>query len=114
MLTRFRATDLYAAMDGAVQRLHEVPYTLATPDGALERGTLDALFCADGQWTLVEFKTDHVIDQAALTTLLATKDYRAQVTRYLDAAERLLGVRSRPALCFLNVGGAVHVVTEGL
>jgi len=112
MLTRFQATDLYAAMNGATQRLHEVPYTLATPDGALERGTLDALFYADGQWTLVEFKTDHVTDQAALTALLAAKDYRAQVSRYLDAAERLLGTRPRPALCFLNVGGAVRVIEE--
>jgi len=114
MLMRFQATDLYAAMDAAVPCLHEVPYTLATPDGALERGTLDALFCDDGQWTLVEFKTDHVADQAALTALLDSTDYRAQVTRYLDAAERLLGVRPCSALCFLNVGGAVRVVTEGL
>ena len=114
MLTRFQATDLYAAMNNAAQRLHEVPYTLATPDGALERGTLDALFCADGQWTLVEFKTDHVADPTALIALLDDTDYRAQVTRYLDAAERLLGARPRPALCFLNVGGAVCVVTEGL
>ena len=112
MLTRFQATDLYTAMDGAVQRLHEVPYTLATPDGVLERGTLDALFCDDGQWTLVEFKTDHVADSTALTTLLDTTDYRAQVTRYLDAAERLLGARPRPALCFLNVGGAARVMTD--
>ncbi|MGC9396800.1 MAG: UvrD-helicase domain-containing protein [Anaerolineae bacterium] len=114
MLTRFQATDLYAAMNGATQRLHEVPYTLAMPDGALELGTLDALFCDDGQWTLVEFKTDHVADPVALTALLATTDYRAQVTRYLDAAERLLGVRPCPALCFLNVGGMVRVVKERL
>jgi len=112
MLTRFQATDLYTAMNAATQRLHEVPYTLATPGGALERGTLDALFRTDGQWTLVEFKTDHVTDQAALTALLDSTDYRAQVTRYLDAAERLLGTRPRPALCFLNVGGAVRVVTD--
>ncbi len=114
MLTRFQATDLYAEMNAAAQRLHEVPYTLATPDGALERGTLDALFRADGQWTLVEFKTDHVTHQTTLTALLDSTDYRVQVTRYLDAAERLLGVRPRPALCFLNVGGTVRVVTEGL
>jgi len=114
MLTRFQATELYAAMNDATQRLHEVPYTLATPDNALERGTLDALFYADGQWTLVEFKTDHVTDPAALIALLDSTDYRTQVMRYLNAAERLLGVRPRPALCFLNVGGAVRVVTEGI
>jgi len=114
MLTRFQATELYAEMNDATQRLHEVPYTLVTPDSALERGKLDALFCAEGQWTLVEFKTDHVADPTALTALLDSTDYRAQVTRYLDAAERLLGARPRPALCFLNVGGAVRVVPEGL
>lgn len=72
----------------------------------------DALFCADGQWTLLEFKTDRVRDQVALTALLADTDYVAQVTRYLDAAEPLLGAHPRPVLCFLNVGGAVRVVTE--
>ncbi len=112
ILARFQATPLHAEMAGASRRLHEVPYTYALPDGTLERGVLDALFLADGQWTLVEFKTDHVRDQAALTELLAGSDYGAQVKRYLDAAERLLSVRPRPALCFLNVGGAVKVVTE--
>jgi len=112
MLERFQTTPLYAEMAGAARRLHEVSYTYTLPDGALEQGVLDALFLADGQWTLVEFKTDHVRDQAALTEWLAGSDYGAQVNRYLAAAERLLSVRPRPALCFLNVGGAVQVVTE--
>jgi len=35
-----------------------------------------------------------------------------QVWRYLAAAERLLGQRPRPVLCYLNCGGRVHLVTD--
>jgi ATP-dependent exoDNAse (exonuclease V) beta subunit len=112
ILTRFQTTDLYAKMDTASRRLHEVPYSLVDADGVVERGTFDALFRADGAWTLVEFKTDYVKNHAALEEILAHEDYVAQVARYLEAAARLLGTRPRPVLCFLNYAGAMHVVGE--
>ena len=112
ILMRFQVTDLYIAMDTASRRLHEVPYSLVGAEGMVERGTLDALFQAGGQWTLVEFKTDYVKDHAALDALLAREDYVAQVARYLDAAARLLGTRPRPLLCFLNYAGAVRLVED--
>ncbi len=110
VLSRFQSTDLYATMETASQRLHEVPYSLIGEDEVVTRGTFDALFRTDGQWTLVEFKTDYVKGQSDLEEILAREDYVAQVARYLDAAARLLGPRPRPVLCFLNYAGAVHLV----
>jgi ATP-dependent exoDNAse (exonuclease V) beta subunit len=102
--------------------LHEVPYSLVTDDGGgsgrgqnrIESGIIDALYLRDGgsangAWTIVEFKTDHVRDAAALERLLVEADYLAQTERYVAAVERLL--RSRPAaiLCLLDYAGGVHL-----
>ncbi len=112
MLQRFRSSELYAEMADAERRLHEVPYSVSDGDGGVEIGVIDALFWADGCWTLVEFKTDRVQDPAVLEALLAEKDYVPQVGRYLAAAEQLLGERPRPVLCFLNAKGSIRRVED--
>jgi len=114
LLLRFEAHPLHAEMAGAVRRLHEVPYSLVAGDGRVENGIIDALYLrdggsADGTWTIVEFKTDHVRDAAALERLLAEEDYLAQAERYAAAVERLLGSRPAVALCLLDYAGGVHV-----
>jgi ATP-dependent helicase/nuclease subunit A len=110
LLARFRAHALHADMDGADLRLHEVPYSLAV-DGRLESGIIDALYCRQGTWTLVEFKTNRVGDQVELDRLLLAEGYTAQAQRYLAAAERLLGQAPRLVLCLLNFAGAVVLRT---
>ncbi len=65
LLQRFRAADLYAEMEAAERRLHEVPYSLEV-EGGVDNGILDAIFVRDGAWTVVEFKTDDVRDEAGL------------------------------------------------
>jgi ATP-dependent exoDNAse (exonuclease V) beta subunit len=112
ILARFQATGLFADMDAAAQRLHEVPYSLADQEGRLENGVIDALYYDGAAWTLVEFKTDYVRDAEQLEKKLTEKDYVPQVARYLAAAERLLGVRPRPVLCLLNYAGAVRLVED--
>jgi ATP-dependent helicase/nuclease subunit A len=112
MLGRFRRSALYAEMVDAERCLHEVPYSVSDGNGGVASGVIDALFRADGRWTLVEFKTDRVEDSAALEALLAEKDYVPQVARYLAAAEQLLGERPQPVLCFLNVEGHIDRVED--
>ena len=68
-----------------------------------------SICAATGRWTIVEFKTDHVRDAAALERLLAEEDYLAQAERYAAAVERLLGSRPQVALCLLDYAGGVHV-----
>ncbi len=109
LLLRFQVHPLQAQMAGAVQRLHEVPYSLVTADGRVENGIIDALYLRAGVWTIVEFKTDHVRDAAALERLLAEEDYLAQAERYAAAVERLLGSRPKVVLCLLDLAGGIHV-----
>jgi ATP-dependent helicase/nuclease subunit A len=108
MLVRFRAHPLYAEMNAATPRLHEVPYSRLVA-GRVESGIIDALYLHDGRWRVVEFKTDDVRDEVELDVLLAEKDYRPQTRRYVTAVEVLLGQMPCAYLCFLNVGGRVYV-----
>jgi len=109
LLLRFEEHPLHAEIARAERRLHEVPYSLIAAAGCVESGIIDALYLRDGVWTIVEFKTDHVRDQAALDRLLAEEDYLAQAERYAAAVEQLLGSRPQVALCLLDYAGGVHV-----
>jgi ATP-dependent exoDNAse (exonuclease V) beta subunit len=107
LLLRFQRHWLWQEMTSADRRLHEVPYDVEA-DGQTESGIIDALFLREGAWTIVEFKTDRVTDNASFEKLLARDDHHEQARRYADAAERLLGQRPRTILCMLNYAGQVH------
>jgi ATP-dependent exoDNAse (exonuclease V) beta subunit len=108
LLDRFRRHPLAEEMSQAQRRMHEVPYDLES-DGRYERGVIDAMFFAHGEWTVVEFKTDRVRDEAQLAQLLDTEDYVPQVLRYGAAVEQLVGARPRLLLCMLNFAGRIRV-----
>ena len=112
ILTRFQATGLYGRMAAAEQRFHELPYSLLDPQGKLENGVIDALFREGSRWTLVEFKTDDIRGPDQLAEVLQKQDYVPQVTAYLAAAERLLGIRPHPVLCLLNYANNIHMVED--
>ena len=113
LMLLFHRHPLYREMDGAERRLHEVPYSLMN-EGELESGIIDALYLADGAWTIVEFKTDRVGDQADFERLLAETDYAVQAERYVAAVEQLLGERPACVLCWLNWAGGVRVNRVGI
>ena len=106
-LRRFQEDELFDEMNGADRRLHEVPYS-RTVDGRVENGIIDALYLRDGSWTIVEYKTDELKDQADLDRLLAEEEYLQQAERYVAAVEELLGQRPRSILCLLNYQGGVR------
>lgn len=108
LLQRFRMHDLYHEMQSAERRLHEVPYSMER-DGAVENGIIDALYLHTGQWTLVEFKTDHIGNQADLQAHLRRTDYLAQSQRHATAVKHWLDHRLRVLLCLLDYYGAVQV-----
>ena len=108
LLRGFQAHPLYGEMDGAERRLHEVPYSLEV-NGRVESGIIDVLYLREGAWTIVEFKTDRVKDQADLERVLAKEKYEVQARRYVAAVERLLGQRPRSILCMLNYAGGVRL-----
>lgn len=106
LLAHFQGSDLFQEMAQAGQRWHEVPYSLEF-DGCHESGIIDALFRQGDAWTLVEFKTDRVWDEAGLGRLLAGLDYLAQVRRYAEVVRRMLGQPPRAILCWLNYGDGI-------
>jgi ATP-dependent exoDNAse (exonuclease V) beta subunit len=111
LLQRFQEHPLCKEMEDAERRLNEVPYSRVV-GGQVENGIIDALYLRDGAWTIVEFKTDEVRDQAALDDLLAEERYVDQVHRYQAALENLLGQRPRAILCLLDYARGVRVLDE--
>jgi ATP-dependent exoDNAse (exonuclease V) beta subunit len=90
--------------------LHEVPYSLPGAKSSFEAGSIDALFREEGEWFLVEFKTDEIrpgdeIDWSSV-------DYLQQVENYINAAGSLLEQKPYPILCFLDYGGQIKLVTD--
>ena len=98
-------------MNSAERCLHEVPYSLPV-DGAVESGRMDALFLQDDTWHVVEFKTDAVRDESERERVLAQTDYLAQVQRYRQVIEVMLGQKPKIIFCWLNYAGRVEVRTD--
>ena len=107
MLAQFKAHPLYAEMGTAEQRLHELPYSLLDDQGLVKQGVIDVLYLKDGIWTVVDYKTDRLRDEAVLRALPDMEKYRQQVQSYGAAVEQLAGHKPRLILLFLNYGGSV-------
>ena len=110
-LRRFQQHPLFQEIETAEKRLHEIPYSYQR-NGTAETGYIDLLYPYEGTWTLVDFKTDGVQNEAALRQLLIEEDYIKQVQQYGTAVQQLLGVTPKLTLCFLNFGNEVRVVTN--
>lgn len=72
-----------AAARGACRR--ETPVTCLMPDGTLVEGVVDLAFEDQGEWQVVDFKTDREIDAAGELR------YRRQVALYATAIARATG-----------------------
>ena len=81
-----------AARGGGGRCRRETPVTFGCPDGSLIEGVVDLAFEDDGQWMVVDFKTDVEIGVDGL------ERYRRQVGFYAAAIERATGKRARGAL----------------
>jgi ATP-dependent helicase/nuclease subunit A len=108
LLARFQAHPLYTEM-AAAERHHELPYSV-TLDGGLRSGIIDLLYRTDGRWTIAEFKTDRLKDEAEMRARICEEKYDEQVCGYLKAVTQQLGEPPRGLLVFLNVGRQVRIV----
>jgi len=107
-LSRLQRSEFWRQIVTADQRMHEIPYTFSTPDGHLQRGTIDLAWQKDGQWQLVDFKTDRVQTRAEMQERIADK-YLAQMQRYIRAMQEILQVTPTAWICFLDVGGHIEL-----
>lgn len=69
-------------------------------DGAVGQGNR-----VDGQWRLIDFKADELLNEEALE--MSVERYRPQMRRYAAAARQLIEEDVRIALCFLDFNGEV-------
>ncbi|MEQ1908077.1 MAG: UvrD-helicase domain-containing protein [Vicinamibacterales bacterium] len=79
-----------AAERGQARR--ECPVTITAPDGSLLEGVVDLAFEDNGEWVVVDFKTDREISG------LGFERYRRQVALYAAAVSKATGT---PASAFL-------------
>jgi ATP-dependent helicase/nuclease subunit A len=108
LLARFQAHPLYTEM-AAAERYHEVPYSVTLDDGP-RSGIIDLLYRTGGCWTIAEFKTDRLKDEAEVREHICEEKYDEQVRGYVQAVTQQLGEQPHALLVFLNVGHQVHIV----
>jgi ATP-dependent helicase/nuclease subunit A len=113
LLARFQSHPLFAQITSA-KRYHEVPYSVMV-DGQPCNGMLDLLFCPgpDAEWTIVEFKTDHLAGTQDLAAYVGRAGYDRQVQDYVQAIEQQMGHSPKVLLVFLNVGHSIRVLAPG-
>ena len=74
----------------------------------LVQGAIDCCFLEDGQWVLLDYKTDRADDGEALR-----RRYEPQLALYARALFAITGVPVKEALiCLLRTGGVIPARTE--
>ena len=119
-LARFLESDVGLRLRSAGEVRREWPFNVRLPAGdalteeeaarfgggeLLVQGTVDCCFMEDGQWVLLDYKTDRTDDMDALRA-----HYEKQLKVYALALERITGrpVKER-LLCLLSGGGTLAV-----
>jgi len=107
LLSRFQLHPLFAEMNTALERRHEVPFIGPASLEDAGWGFMDCLYHTPAGWVLVDFKTDELRSPAALEA--AVEMYTAQLVRYRQAAEAILGQNPRALMVFLNANRTIEV-----
>ncbi|MGN0773054.1 MAG: helicase-exonuclease AddAB subunit AddA [Candidatus Ventricola sp.] len=109
MLVDFFASPLGVRVLGSerVEREWAFTFRRAAPDGQeqLVQGVIDCCFVEDGQWVLVDYKTDSPRDVQAVLDR-----HRPQLNVYAQALTRITGMAVRERVLYLVRAGAGYVV----
>ncbi|MDX1615526.1 MAG: UvrD-helicase domain-containing protein [Candidatus Promineifilaceae bacterium] len=113
LLERFTDTPLFAEIEAAPQRFHEIAVEIPAldnnvlPAGRTSRHrVIDLLYQHQGRWKLIDFKTDEVTQEAEIDKW---DQYQYQLTEYRHAIRYLLGEAPEALLCFLDYEGEVRL-----
>jgi len=112
ILERFQEHELFIRMNSSEKLLHEVPYNVGGENEKYQSGIIDALFMENGDWFIVEFKTDEIRDKLRFDWVWKHEDYHQQVERYIRASELIMGEKPGAILCFLNYEKRVQLITD--
>jgi ATP-dependent exoDNAse (exonuclease V) beta subunit len=108
-LARLEQAPIWADLQRAEPRLHEVPFTVSLGAAWARSGVIDLLYRLDGRWIVLDFKTDHLPGESAMREA-ADAYFEGQIRPYVQAVEKLKGERPIGRLCFLDVGEQVRLV----
>lgn len=99
MLNRLIQSPLYKAITAAQKRYTELPIMLRDGNN-LVHGSVDMLYQAsDGTWHVIDWKTEYLDKGDPHGQILAHKQ---QLTLYVEAVKRQIGITPSAMLCFLN------------
>ena len=103
---RFFESGIGTRMLQSPEVRREWGFNLVRDDGRLlVQGVMDCAFLEDGEWILLDYKTDRMEDEAAFA-----ETYRPQLAWYAEALERLTGKRVKEKWLYaLSAGKAVRV-----
>ena len=106
LLARFQASSLYAAINSASERYHELPYS-SMVNGSAQTGYIDLLYRDESGWHVLDFKTDAITSKRDRDESVA--EHRTQVERYAAVVKGFVGAGIDAAVCFLDDQGAVSI-----
>ena len=117
-IVAFFQTTLGKRMKQADQLLRETPFTYALPavegEFQLLQGIADCLFHEDGEWVLVDYKTDDVSkyhsDQAIAKEMQVR--YGTQLNLYKKVLESILSIEIKEMLLYLFSGAKIINLQE--
>jgi ATP-dependent helicase/nuclease subunit A len=101
MLGGALGSELLARAGRASQVYRELPFTQAMDDGLME-GKIDLLFCENGRWVLVDYKTDARVEAGK---------YAEQLRAYEAALRQVAGVTLAQKMLFFLATGILEQVT---
>ena len=93
-------SELLARARKAEQVYRELPFTQVTDDGLMD-GKIDLLFCENGNWVLVDYKTDARVE---------VEKYAGQLRAYEAALKQVAGIALAQKMLFFLTTGTVKQV----
>ena len=108
LLMRLEKHPILIEIEGADERYHELPYSRPHPSWTVDSGRIDLLYKVNGDWMIIDFKTDELRDEEAVH--MAVKEYGSQMNRYREAAQQLLDIQPVTSICFLDAMGVIRLV----
>lgn len=117
-IVAFFQTTLGKRMKQADQVLREMPFTYALPavegEFQLLQGIADCLFHEDGEWVLVDYKTDDVStfrSDSAIANEMQVR-YGTQLNLYKNVLESILSIEIKEMLLYLFSGAKIIRLQE--
>jgi ATP-dependent helicase/nuclease subunit A len=110
LLERLRQHPIWAKINSATERYHELPYAIQVAGGT-ENRYIDLLFRDGDRWQIIDFKTDSILTAGHRENLI--NEYSTKVQRYRRAVKQLLGVDAIASICFLDDHGQVTLFEVG-